>query len=339
MGKIILFGAGNNAIKCWKQIENNMDCFCDDYLAFCDNSASLWGNFLFDRIIISPQDIDKYGVDFVVITSIYHNEIYKQLVEELSIPETKICTFDEYARKQYSRWMYKKRYGNETKYEINKTKTEKLVVYTAITGSYDNLKDPAFVDKDITYVCFTDNHEIKSNVWNVEYISNTKDSDVLFARYIKSQPHIFFPEFETSVWIDGSFHIIADIREYINKYQKESVMLCFPHYERECIYDEACACIFLKKERIENIMRQINMYYGENYPFNNGLYATGCLVRRHNDDFCKIVMNEWMKQIEKYSLRDQISLPYVFWKNNSQPDICDLNICVNEWLKLERHIS
>lgn len=338
MDKIILFGAGNYAKKCWERIENNADCFCDDYLAFCDNDSSLWGNQLFNKRIIAPKDIKLYAADYVVITCSYTKDIHNQLLDDLNIPTLNICTFEEYARIKYSRWIYKKRYGDYKKCE-SKNKVNKLVVYTAITGLYDDLKEPEYIDNNITYVCFTDNHEIKSNVWNVEYINNTKANDALFIRYIKTQPHKFFSDFETSVWVDGTIKIKTDLREYINKYQKESSMLCFPHCERECIYDEAGACIYMHKGKKEDIMRQICLYYKEKYPFNNGLYCGGCLVRRHNDDFCKMVMNDWMKQIEQYSLRDQISLPYVFWKHNSKPDICDLDYYNNEWLDVRGHIS
>jgi hypothetical protein len=32
----------------------------------------------------------------------------------------------------------------------------KIVVYTCISGLYDTLKDPSFVNKEIDYICFTD---------------------------------------------------------------------------------------------------------------------------------------------------------------------------------------
>ena len=338
MDKIVLFGAGNYAKECWKQIENNPDAFFDDYISFSDNNELLWGSSFYGKKIIAPQDIQSCDADMVVITSVYEKTIYKQLVADLNIPEEKICTFKEYARQKCAKWIYKKRYGSDVVRERN-PKIEKVVVYTAIMGSYDEIKDPVFVDKNITYVCFTNNRKLRSDVWNMEYVHDSAKSDILFAKYIKVFPYKYFSDFETSVWVDGAYKINGDMREYINRYQKDSVMLCFPHSERECIYDEAGVCLFRKKGKKEDLIRQICTYYQENYPFNNGLYAGGCLVRNHNDDLCKKIMNEWMEQIEKYSIRDQLSLPYVFWKNNFKPDICDLDYMKNNWLEHVRHIK
>ena len=43
----------------------------------------------------------------------------------------------------------------------------KKVVYTCITGGYDNLIDPSYVTEGYDYVCFTDNLELKSKVWEI----------------------------------------------------------------------------------------------------------------------------------------------------------------------------
>ena len=337
MNKIIFFGAGTYAEDCWKQIEKNSDCYDDDYLVFCDNDAKLWGNCFCGKKIISPQDINKYNADLIVITSVYHKQIFKQLVEKYYIAASGICTFEEYKGRQFAKWAYKKQYGNQDVQINERNKTSKLVVYTAVTKNYDILREPAFIHDNITYVCFTDDPTLRSKVWNIEYVKNTERNNVLYARNIKMQPHIYFPDFEISVWVDGKFSINNDLREYVDLYQKNSVMLCFPHYERQCIYDEMAACLYFQKGSKENIMRQSMHYYQMKYPLNNGLYETGCLVRKHNDDECKTIMHKWLQEIYKYTVRDQISLPYVCWKNNFKPDICDLYICNNKWLTLFRH--
>jgi len=47
---------------------------------------------------------------------------------------------------------------------------KKVCVYTCITGDYDNLKEIKNKEKNIDYYCFTNNKNIKSNTWKVEYI-------------------------------------------------------------------------------------------------------------------------------------------------------------------------
>ena len=137
--------------------------------------------------------------------------------------------------------------------------------------------------------------------------------------------------------MDGKFSIHNDLKKYVEKYGRDKPVLCFPHHVRECIYDEAVACMWFHKGVKEKITHQVSDYYKAGYPFKNGLYETGCMVRRHDDEFVKKIMEQWYEQIENYSYRDQISFPVVCWKNNFVPDICDLNINKNNWLKWHTH--
>ena len=49
-------------------------------------------------------------------------------------------------------------------------------------------------------------------------------------------------------------------------------------------------------------------------------------------------MKKWENEIQKYSIRDQLSFPYVCWKNNFYPDISDLDINRNPWLLYNEHL-
>ena len=50
-------------------------------------------------------------------------------------------------------------------------------------------------------------------------------------------------------------------------------------------------------------------------PQNYGLSENSILIRRHNKIEVKNIMNRWWKEIISHSHRDQLSLPYVCWKN------------------------
>lgn len=47
----------------------------------------------------------------------------------------------------------------------------RIVIYTAIFGKYDALKEPDYVDAEADYVCFTDQPDIVSNVFDVVQVS------------------------------------------------------------------------------------------------------------------------------------------------------------------------
>ena len=303
-----------------------------------DNNESLWGNCIDNIKIYNPEVIKKEQWDFILVTSSYEKEIRKQLIE-MGIKNDKIILGMDYLANLFVKEQYYKRYGknhenkNERKYDLSK-----LVIYTAIMGGYDSLKEPLFNAPEIKYVCFTDNMNLKSNIWDIQRVNVTDGNDCREkARWLKLQPHKLFPEYTTSVWIDASFQIKEDIRSYIKRYERDTPILCYIHSRRNTVYEEANACIEAKRGNISDIKRQIEQYRLEGYTALNGLYETGCIVRQHNNSECIKIMDTWVNELEKYSLRDQISFPYVCWKANFQPDICDKSIYDNEWIEYLPH--
>ena len=337
--RVIFFGAGNFAKNVWKQITENGQIYKDEYLAFADNNSDLWGKHFCGKIVINPNYIKKYRADLIIITSIYEKAIREQLKIEFGIPPKQIYLYTDYSRRCYAEWAYRKRYGNSISIKKqNVFNTDRIVIYTAITGDYDELKEPLFLSDALTYVCITNNPNIKSKVWNIEYVKDDSMDNVHLARHIKMNPHIYLREYETSVWVDGKYQIMDDLRKYIWMYQRQSNILCFPHPERQCICDEIAACIILNKGQKRDMLIQVSDYIRKGYPLNQGLYETGCMVRAHNDRQVKFLMKKWEDEILKYSIRDQLSFPYVCWKNKFEPDICNLYINENLWLAAKEHI-
>lgn len=336
--KVILWGTGQNGEAAWKEINESPDKYKDDYVAFTDNNPELWGKHFHDKEIIAPTELKKIEVDCIVITSIYVKAISSQLETELQISKDIIYTFDEYKSKCFCSWAYQNRYAPLCTENLHPVfKLDKLVIYTAITGEYDELRDPLYVADEVKYVCFTNNPDLKSDIWEIRYIVGSNRDNVHLARHIKMNPHIYLSEYETSVWVDGQLQILDDLREYIAKYQLKSGILCFPHYKRDCICDEVAACIYLNKGNKKDMIMQVANYLKEGYPLNNGLIETGCIVRAHNDAKVRALMEAWEQEIVQYSVRDQLSFPYVCWKMQFEPDICDLSIRRNRWLRLCDH--
>ena len=109
-------------------------------------------------------------------------------------------------------------------------------------------------------------------------------------------------------------------------------MLCFPHGGRDCIYDEVEACIAYKKDDARIIYRQADKYRHDGMPEHYGLIDAGCMVRAHRNSDVVGLMNNWWKEFLNGCHRDQISFPYVCWKNHFKYDISDLFIWDNEYI-------
>lgn len=196
--------------------------------------------------------------------------------------------------------------------------SNKIAVYTAIFGDYDELYDPLLVVDGIDYICFTDNKQLKSNIWDIRYLENDQSIDsTRNARKIKILAHKYLPEYEYSIWVDANFKILDNPVILIEKHLSESLLAAYNHSGgRNCIYAEADACIRLNKDDPIIINKQTKVYKDEGYPEFNGLVETGILLRKHNDIKSVEAMEIWWEQIMKYSKRDQISFNYVMWKLN-----------------------
>jgi hypothetical protein len=214
----------------------------------------------------------------------------------------------------------------------------KKVVYTAITGNYDELITPEYINIDWDYICFTDNPKLNSEFWQIRRMDESKSLDpVKKARKYKIQPHQYLPEYQISLWIDGNYKIVGNINDYIKRYSTKNSMMCLTHPHRNCLYQEAKAVIELKKDTEKTVSIQTNKYMDENYPKNNGMIASGILYRKHNDPKIKELMDEWWNEVKSLSPRDQLSFNYVCWKKNFHYDKCNLNYQENEYFKRTSH--
>lgn len=205
----------------------------------------------------------------------------------------------------------------ETKLENCRSLNKKIVVYTCIVGNYDSIKEPFFINPEIDYIIFTDQDVPKSSAWKKIDITKFKEyyamSPTLFNRLVKMKPHLFLKEYDYSIYIDGTITVISDMAPIIEKMDGKIIGV-HKHAYRDCIYMERDAILYSKRANKKLINRQIKEYEKENYPKHNGLYENTILVREHNENNCIRVMEEWWREYLKYPTRDQISFPYILWK-------------------------
>lgn len=216
-----------------------------------------------------------------------------------------------------------------------------IVVYTAITGNYDTLKQPKVINKNIDYICFTDNQHLNGGAWrirpipiDVRYLSNVKKQ-----RILKICPHRYLKDYDISIWVDGSFEIQDDLLAFINQYDLEKCPLYVRiHPTRKCIYIEAEECIRQKKDDPQTINNQIEQYKKDGYPKNIGMVETGILLRKHNNKTCQLIDNAWATEILKHSHRDQLSFNYICWKMHFIPGYLTNEFkTTNRFFKINAH--
>lgn len=219
---------------------------------------------------------------------------------------------------------------------------EKIAVYTCITGNYDELKeiDKTLLEKDIDYYCFTNNKNIKSKSWKIIYIEDFNLSNYMLNRKIKILGHeLINNNYDILVWLDGSIMIKQKITKFLKEQcNLEEYSFCaFKHSERNCIYDEAIACVKLKKDSKDIITKQLDFYKKEKYPKNYGLCEMGVFVKKQKDEKVLETMKLWYEMINKYSKRDQLSFMWCVKKNELKLEILPLSLYDNPYFSVCPH--
>ena len=208
--------------------------------------------------------------------------------------------------------------------DINDIRALKKVVYTALFGNYDELKP---INKEIgyDYFLFTEqNYENITTNWtilNVEQnINFTNKIDVMKKqRFYKTHPHLFFKNYDLSIYIDGTFEIKGNLDKFLLTILSKNISIyVFEHPFLDSMINEFDAILFFKKDTLKHIIPVKEKYEREKFPDDNG-HAECCLiVRKHNDINCINFMEKWYYEIEHNSYRDQLSFNYIFWKTRKK---------------------
>lgn len=191
----------------------------------------------------------------------------------------------------------------------------KKVIYTCITNGTDTLKEPVKPQYDWEYVCYTDDPNLKSPVWNIELVKGGDPKKL--SRYIKIKNH--FPEYDLSLYIDATFEIKKHSLDKFALSKTEGIWLN-AHPQRQCTYEEA---EIVKSKNLDNpnlIDQQIKKYREEGLPEQWGLWRCGIMVRNPKDDKITEMCETWWQEVEAGSYRDQVSFPYACWKTGTQPN-------------------
>ncbi|WP_029232823.1 glycosyltransferase domain-containing protein [Butyrivibrio sp. VCB2006] len=210
------------------------------------------------------------------------------------------------------------------------------VVYSVITGGYDFVNEPIVKDSDLDYILVTDKMpDDYKGLWNIKVADNEEElSPRLLSRWLKMHPHILFPEYDYSIYVDGSIRIKDNMETFLDIYSKTSGMLCFPHHSSGTLEDEVQIILDNGKADKNEIMDQLEKYKNEGYVGKGYLIEAGCIVRDHHDQKLQRVMETWWDEYRKYSHgRDQMSFDYACWKNGYDYDICDMLVSLNPWLE------
>ena len=213
-------------------------------------------------------------------------------------------------------------------FEYKKLRVANTVCYTYLSDNYDELISHKYLCPDWDYVCFTNNKKLLNKkyvgAWKIMPSQCENFDPKRNSGWHKTHPEILFPNYTSSVWVDGAVNILTDY--VVNEINSRKSDLLVPiHDMRDCIYDECDANIEHARETVDNVEKVRTFLKKSKMPKKYGLNETNIVYRKHKKAVIKKIDNQWWDCIEKYSKRDQLSFSYVLYKN----DILPKDIAIN----------
>jgi hypothetical protein len=177
----------------------------------------------------------------------------------------------------------------------------RIVVYQAVMGGRDDLHLPPFIPD------------------GVHHFFIMGQGGVMDAKRMKILPHKYFREYDVSVWMDGNFQLIGNIKDVVDDFMCKADIAVLRHPAEQLgitptVYKEAEVAILQKVDNAKTIRRQMEHYHKQGLPENTEVTMNGIIIRKHNIDRIKMFDDIWWQELNTWSKRDQISFPYLAWK-------------------------
>lgn len=320
--QVCVWGAGKLGTGVGKRFLEDYNIFIDYY---CDNNQELLDTQIIEGIFCRSHDYlidnNEGTICFVLVGYIASSSVYTQL-KKMGIKY--IVTYEDIlgysvTLKKYFPFMSKK----------------DTVIYTCITGEYDDIREPEYISEQCDYYLLSEKQPQKETIFqwiDIKDVIPPYISDNIYKnRYCKMKANKIFPQYRYSVYVDGNITITGDIAES-TKYLKRAKIAVMTMYEKDTVYSQALRCMVQGADYPDRWQKQIRDYWLQGLPESTMAYLCNMLVREHNNPICIKLMDDWWKEFCKYTRRDQISFPYVLWKNGIvSEDILELDklFCVN----------
>lgn len=196
---------------------------------------------------------------------------------------------------------------------------KKVVVYTCITQGYDTVKEPFLYDDALDYYLITENNFSDKSIWKHMDLPNETANlkGGMVNRYCKLNPFALFPFYDFAIYIDGTVEIMSDIRNLCTLARDSKIgMAMHLHNRRDCIYNESLVCKLYNRGNFDAIKKQMEKYRQEGFPEHFGMVEATIIIVDLKNPIAKKIMSDWWNELVSSGCgRDQLSFPYVLWKN------------------------
>jgi hypothetical protein len=170
----------------------------------------------------------------------------------------------------------------------------------------------------VKFICFTNVPNLpKVEPWEFRPLYDVGEA-CRTARVPKILPHLMLPDdAEYSIYHDGNFQLKQQPAAIVGELLGKHDWAAHRHPCRTCVYQEADLILThptmegwrdQNPARLKPIIEEVGRYRDMPYPEQNGLWANGMLVRRHNSR-TNALCERWWKLYAAGGERDQLSFP------------------------------
>lgn len=222
-----------------------------------------------------------------------------------------------------------------------------IAIYTALFGGYDTLKEHLDIP-GVDFIAFTDDETLATrDDWRVVVLppSGNPRLDAKFPKIVGPQSAPL-DRYEATIWIDATLEILtpAFAEEAVTDLGPDGLAF-YRSSPLGCIYQEAAISVGMPKYAGQPILEQVEHYRSLGHPDHSGLWPCA-VIGRSRSPRVDALMSDWMAENERWTLQDQISLPFVLRQHDftphewphEPPDCPEMPALVpNPWLLLHYH--
>jgi hypothetical protein len=207
----------------------------------------------------------------------------------------------------------------------------RTVLYACTNLAYDQIFTPVAMTPGVDFVLFADRRPrlVRGWQWRPYPPEMAGLSSTMTNRFAKFFPHVIFPEAEISIYVDANTLMLADLTPLIAEFRASGADIgLFPHKQRFDIYEELAFATKVGKVPAADAAKgaaQVAFYRAEGLPDGHPFTENAIIFRRHGNPALAAAMDLWWQQMQTYTRRDQLSLPYVLHRSELKVKLWDWN--------------